>query len=43
MNEIFNWHDSWILVQHNWFWLLVAFAIGAWVGFTYNSSEKRIN
>jgi hypothetical protein len=43
MNEFFNWHNSWILVQQNWFWLLVAFAIGAWVGFKNNTPEKRIN
>jgi hypothetical protein len=34
MNEFFNFNDSWILVQHNWVYLLAALLIGAYVGFT---------
>ncbi len=34
MNEFFNWHNSWILVEHNWVYLLAALLIGAYVGFT---------
>ena len=30
MNEFFNWHNSWIIVEHNWYWMLAAAAIGAW-------------
>lgn len=42
MNEFFNWNNSWILVEHNWAWLLLAFAIGAVVGFRYNRwTESR--
>jgi hypothetical protein len=33
MNEFMNWNDSWILIQHNWIWLLAAFCLGAFVGF----------
>jgi hypothetical protein len=40
MNEFFNWHNSWILVQHNWIYLLVALAIGAYVGFTTSVTDK---
>ncbi len=36
MNEFLNFHDSWILVQHNWVWLAAAFLIGTYVGFTFN-------
>jgi hypothetical protein len=32
MNEFFNWHDSWVLFEHNWIWLLLAFAIGGYIG-----------
>lgn len=34
MNEFFNFHNSWILVQHNWVYLVFALALGAYVGFT---------
>ena len=34
MTEFFNFHESWILVQHNWLWLLLALALGIWVGFS---------
>ncbi len=33
MNEIFNWNDTWILIESNWLYLLVALALGAWTGF----------
>jgi hypothetical protein len=32
MNEFFNWNDTLIVFQHNWFWMLVAAAIGVWIG-----------
>jgi hypothetical protein len=43
MNEFFNWHNSWILVEHNWIFLAVALAIGAYVGFTSSvpDTDKR--
>ncbi len=28
MNAFFNWHDTWIVAQHNWYWLLFAFCAG---------------
>ncbi len=40
MNEFLNWNNTLIIVQHNWYWLLLAFLIGAWVGFR-TSGEKR--
>ncbi len=33
MTEFFNWHDTSILFQHHWYWLLLAFALGAWTGY----------
>jgi hypothetical protein len=41
MNELFNWNDTSIVLQHNWIWLLIAFAIGTWVGFQYNRWQMR--
>jgi hypothetical protein len=34
MNEFLNFHDTWILFQHNYVWLILALLIGAYVGFT---------
>ncbi len=33
MNEFLNWHNTWILLQYNWIWLLIAFGLGAWTGY----------
>ena len=41
MNEPFNFHDSWYLVQTNWIWILIALALGIWVGWRSNSPEPR--
>jgi len=41
MNEFLNWNDTGIIIQHNWYWLLLAFVIGCWVGFRYNSWVPR--
>lgn len=43
MNELFNFNDTWILIEHNWVYLLAALLIGAYVGFTSSvpSSSKR--
>lgn len=35
MNEILNFKDSWIVVQNNWIWLALAFALGVAVGYKY--------
>ena len=40
MNEFFNFHDSWILVEQNLIWLAAAFAIGGFVGFTFNTPKQ---
>ena len=40
MNDFFNWHDTWILVEHNWYWMLLALLIGCWVGWTTCDSSK---
>jgi len=32
MNELFNFSGTWILVQANWVWMLVAVGLGIWVG-----------
>jgi len=32
MIDFWNFHDTWYVASENWFWLLVAFAIGGVVG-----------
>ncbi len=40
MNEFFNWHDSWILVEHHVLFILLALFIGVLVGwFTCDTSK----
>ncbi len=45
MYEFANWHDTWILFQHNWPWLLAAFGLGAFTGYRtcdpVTSHDKR--
>lgn len=41
MNEFFNWHDTLILWDHNWVWLLLAALIGIWVGWTTCDTSRR--
>ncbi len=44
MNEFFNWNDTWLVVQHNIWWMLLAAAIGAWVGWrTCDTSSGNSN
>jgi hypothetical protein len=33
MTELFNWHNTSIVLQYNWYWLLLAFILGAWIGY----------
>lgn len=32
MNEFFNFAGWWVVVQHNWIWMLLAFLIGTYIG-----------
>ena len=32
MNEAFNFHDTWYVVESNWVWMLAALGLGIWVG-----------
>ncbi len=32
MQDFFNWHDTWILLETHWVWMLAALAIGIYVG-----------
>jgi hypothetical protein len=41
MNEFFNFHDGWFVVQQNWVWLLVALALGIWVGWKSNTADGQ--
>lgn len=40
MTELFNFHDTWIVAQSNWVWLLLALGLGIWVGWTSCSEDK---
>ncbi len=40
MQEFWNFHDSMFVVQHHWFWMLVALGLGVWVGW-YTASDKQ--
>jgi hypothetical protein len=37
MYDIGNWHDVWIVIERNLFWLALAFVLGLWTG--YKTSE----
>ncbi len=43
MNEFFNFHDTWILIEQNWVYLAVAFGIGAFVGFRTCAPTHKTN
>jgi hypothetical protein len=43
MNEFFNWNDTWLVFQHNWVWMLIAAAIGIWVGWTTCDTSNSSN
>ncbi len=44
MNEFFNWHDTLLVASHNVWWLLVAAAIGFWIGWrTCDTSANDVN
>lgn len=32
MEDFWNFKDSWIVVEHNWLWMLIALAIGIFAG-----------
>lgn len=39
MTEFFNFHDGWFVVQQNWVWMLVALALGIWVGWRTSAAD----
>jgi hypothetical protein len=39
MNELFNFHDTWIVAQANWVWLLIALGLGIWIGWISCTSD----
>lgn len=40
MVDFWNFNGSWILVEHNWVWVLVALAFGAWCGWTTSARDS---
>ena len=40
MTDFFNFHDTFYVVQHHWFWLLMALALGIWVGWRESGNRS---
>ena len=40
MEDFWNFKDSWIVVEHNWVWMLIALAIGIFVGWRSRDQAK---
>jgi hypothetical protein len=40
MNEIFNFKDTFIIAQENWWLVLLAFALGIWIGWRTCSNSR---
>ena len=41
MNELMNFHDTWIVVEQNWWLVLASLALGVWVGWSTCSRENH--
>ena len=41
MNELFNFNDTWIVVEQNWWLVLLSLALGVWVGWVTCSRENN--
>ena len=41
MEDFWNFKDSWIVVQHNWIWVLIALGLGVFAGWrTYDRPKS---
>jgi hypothetical protein len=40
MEEFWNFKDSWIIVEHNWVWILIALAAGIFAGWQSRDRSK---
>lgn len=43
MNQLFDFNDTFIVAQHNWWLVLLALALGIWLGWsktTYEANES---
>jgi hypothetical protein len=41
--DFWNWTNTMYLVQHHFWWLLLAFLIGCWVGWTTCDTSRNAN
>ncbi len=41
MTELFNFHDTWIIVEQNWWLVLLSLALGIWVGWLTCSPDSH--
>lgn len=39
MNQLFNFHDTLVVGQQNWWLILVALALGIWLGWSKTTYE----
>ena len=39
MNQLFNFHDTLIVAQHNWWLVMLALALGIWLGWSMTTYE----
>ena len=40
-DELFNFNDTWIVVEQNWWLVLLSLALGVWVGWVTCSRENN--
>jgi hypothetical protein len=41
MVDFWNFKDSWIVVEHNWLWMLVALGLGTIVGWRTSDPPRK--
>lgn len=40
MNDFFNFHDSYFVVEYHWVWMLVDLGLGIWAGW-YTAVDRK--
>ena len=40
MTDPFNFSGTWFVFAGNWFWIVLALAIGIWFGWSTSASDK---
>jgi hypothetical protein len=42
MVDFWNFKDAWIVVEHNWLWMLVALGLGVLVGWRTSDAPRKL-